>query len=169
MNIARMRGWIGFALLLCAWPTLSALAQEPALTSAATWQADSGDATTDARLADINLYAARYRAAFADELVRYYAAPRDLVETLLQDPLWTPADIYYACAIAHVLGRPCRYVAEQWRREHAEGWQGIARHLGIVPGSEPAKRLQQAFIPTYHRWGRPLPGSSQPTEAGKRK
>ena len=56
------------------------------------WNPRTGDAAMDARLADINQYGDRYRAAFVDELVRYHAAPRTLVGALLADEHWAPGD-----------------------------------------------------------------------------
>ena len=48
---------------------------------------------------------------------------------------WAPGDIYYACAIAHQLGRPCRDVLDIYARDHGQGWGVIAQRLGIKPGS----------------------------------
>ncbi|MGO1002746.1 hypothetical protein [Lysobacter sp. CA196] len=120
------------------------------------WNPRSGDVWVDAWLGDINRYGARYREPFIDEMVRYYGAPRELVSDLLNQRRWTPGDVYYACAIAQVLGRPCRYVVDEWGRDHAEGWGAIAQRLGIKPGSAEFHRLKRGFVPTYDRWGRPI-------------
>lgn len=123
---------------------------------AAGWNPRSGDVWVDTWLGDINRYGARYREPFVDEMVRYYGAPRELVGDLLNERRWTPGDVYYACAIAQVLGRPCRYVVDEWDRDHAEGWGAIAQRLGIKPGSAEFHRLKRGFVPTYDRWGRPI-------------
>lgn len=120
------------------------------------WNPRTGDAWIDDTLGDINRYGARYREAFIDELVRYHGAPRDYVTDLLVEQHWAPGDIYYACAIAAIIGRSCRYVAEQWQRDHAEGWGVLAQRLGIEHGSEELQRLKDGFAPTYERWARPL-------------
>lgn len=120
------------------------------------WQPRSGDGWVDAWLGDINRYGARYREPFVDEMVRYYGAPRELVGELLDRRRWTPGDVYYACAIAQVLGRPCRYVVDEWDRDHAEGWGAVAQRLGIKPGSADFHKLKRGFVPTYDRWGRPI-------------
>lgn len=120
------------------------------------WNPRSGDPWVDARLADINDYAGRHREPFVDEMVRYHDAPRDLVSELLQQRRWAPGDVYYACSIARVLGRPCRYVVDEWTRTHADGWGALTQRLGIVPGSAESRRLKQGFAATYRRWGRPL-------------
>lgn len=123
---------------------------------AAGWNPRSGDVWVDAWLGDINRYGARYREPFVDEMVRYYGAPRELIGDLLNERRWTPGDVYYACAIAQVLGRPCRYVVDEWDRDHADGWGAIAQRLGIKPGSTEFHRLKRGFVPTYDRWGRPI-------------
>jgi hypothetical protein len=88
--------------------------------------------------------------------VRYHGAPRDLVTELLIDRRWAPGDVYYACSIASVLGRPCRYVVDEWERGHGQGWGALAQRLGIKPGSAEFHRLKKGFVPTYDRWGRPI-------------
>ena len=121
------------------------------------WNPRTGDVWIDQTLGDINDYGYRYRDSFVDELVRYYGAPRDYVTMLLTDRRWAPGDVYYACAIGDIVGRSCRYVAEEWDRHHGEGWGALAQRLGIKPGSEEFHRLKRGFVPTYDRWARPLP------------
>lgn len=123
----------------------------------AAWAPRTGDAVVDARLADVNRYAARYPDAFIDELVRYFDAPRPLLEDLLGKPATMPGDLYYACALARVSGRPCRGLLEAGIAGHEEGWEGIAREVGVVPGDARAKRLRDGIVESYARWGRPLP------------
>lgn len=120
------------------------------------WDPRSGDAWVDDQLADINRYGSRYREPFVDEMVRYYGAPRALVNELLVSRRWAPGDVYYACAIAQSLGRPCRYVADEWGRNHDKGWGAVATELGIKPGSAEFHRLKRGFVPTYDRWARPI-------------
>jgi len=136
--------------LLCA--ATAAVAQD----FAHPWDPRSGDAWTDRQLADVNAYAARYRDAFIDELVRYFDAPRELVTELLVERRWAPGDVYYACAIARVAGRPCRALADAWAQDYAEGWAPIARRMGIAPGSPEAMRLKLAFVDSYAHWARPV-------------
>ena len=120
------------------------------------WNPRSGDVWVDTWLGDMNRYGARYRDPFVDEMVRYYGAPRDLVDELLTQRRWAPGDVYFACAIASTLGRPCRYVADIWERDHAQGWGGVAQNLGIKPGSPEFHRLKKGFVPSYDRWGRSI-------------
>src|SRR5690606_22512036 len=100
------------------------------------WNPRTGDVWVDQTLGDINAYGGRYRESFIDELVRYHGAPRDYVTTLLVQERWAPGDVYYACAIAQIVGRSCRYVAEEWERDHGQGWGALAQRMGIKPGSD---------------------------------
>ncbi|MDQ3056576.1 MAG: hypothetical protein M3Q96_02340 [Pseudomonadota bacterium] len=120
------------------------------------WNPRSGDVWVDQRLGDINQYGTRYREPFIDEMTRYYGAPRDLVTDLLMRQRWAPGDVYYACSIAQVIGRPCRYVVDEWDRDHGQGWGALAQRLGIKPGSAEFHRLKKGFVPTYDRWSRPV-------------
>ena len=119
------------------------------------WNPRSGDTWVDVWLGDMNRYGSRYRDPFVDEMVRYHAAPRDLVVDLL-GRRWAPGDIYFACALAQLVGRPCRYVVEMYERDHGQGWGNIARRLGIKPGSAQFHQLKRGMVPSYDRWGRPI-------------
>lgn len=130
------------------------------------WDPRTGDAVLDARLEDINRYGDRYRAAFVDELVRYHAAPRTLVGALLEDERWAPGDLYFACALAQAVGRPCRHVIELWREAHAGGWGAIAARLGVETGSPGFRRIAEGVAASYVRWGRPLPEPAAPAPGG---
>jgi hypothetical protein len=125
----------------------------------AAWEPGTGDAVVDARLADINRYAARYPEAFVDELVRYFDAPRPLLEERLGQKGGVAGDLYYACALARVTGRPCRGVLEARAAAPASDWETIARGLGVEPGGARAKRLREGIAGSYARWGRKLPGT----------
>jgi hypothetical protein len=120
------------------------------------WNPRSGDVWVDQRLGDINQYGTRYREPFIDEVSRYYGAPRDLVSDLIVRQRWAPGDVYYACSIAQIIGRPCRYVVDEWNRDHGQGWGALAQRLGIKPGSAEFHRLKKGFVPTYDRWSRPI-------------
>ena len=145
---------------------LTALALAAALAAAAgtaaaqdvtfSWNPRSGDVWMDTWLGDMNNYGYRYREPFIDEMVRYHGAPRDLVSDLLINRRWAPGDVYMACSIASIIGRPCRYVVEQYDRDRGQGWGVIAKRMGIKPGSAEFHRLKQGFVPTYDRWARPI-------------
>lgn len=120
------------------------------------WAPRTGDAVVDARLADINVYAQRFPEAFLDELVRYFDAPRPLLEDLLGKGR-APGDLYYACALARVTGRPCRGMLQAWQAGGDTGWEKVAHRFGVEPGDARAQRLRAGIAGSYARWGRPLP------------
>lgn len=120
------------------------------------WNPRSGDVWVDTWLGDMNRYGARYPEPFIDEMVRYHNAPRVLVVDLLQTRHWAPGDVYYACALAAVVGRPCRHVVDIYEADRGQGWGVVAQRLGIKPGSPEFHRLKQGFVPTYDRWARPI-------------
>ena len=131
--------------------SVPALAQdEPA------YQPRTGDAWLDRHLSDINLYAARYPQAFADEMSRYYSVPRDYVEAMLQQPSWEAGDIFMACALAQAVAQPCRAVVREWSRDHGEGWKGVRQRLQSKPDLAVLRRLRQDVEQSYSRWARPL-------------
>ena len=147
-----MRKHIATALLALGLAAGSAHAQDFTFG----WNPRSGDLWVDAWLGDMNRYGDRYRDPFVDELVRYHGAPRDLVVELLTRRRWAPGDVYFACALAKLAGRPCRHVVDLWEREHMHGWGAMAKRLGIKPGSAEFHRLKRGMVPTYDRWGRPI-------------
>lgn len=117
----------------------------------------TGDAVIDRTLADINEYAARYPASFADEMARYYSVPRNYVEAMMKQADWTPGDITMACAVALVAGQPCRTVVREYSKDHAAGWRDVAQRLDVKPGSAQYRRIRKDLDQTYRRWERPLP------------
>jgi len=133
------------------------------------WNPRSGDAWIDAQLADINAYGSRYRGAFVDELVRYHAALRELVTELVDERNWAPGDVYYACTLAQVLGRPCRALVEIWGQSHDAGWATVAGRAGIATRPAATTRLKQAITDSYARWGRPLADVPDPDAGAARK
>lgn len=159
MNTFKARNrWRASALALTLALALAALGGGTAAAQDYTvgWNPRSGDVWVDTWLGDINRYGSRYRDPFIDELVRYHGAPRPLVLDLLDQRHWAPGDVYYACAMASIIGRPCRYVVDLYEADRGQGWGVIAQRLGIKPGSPEFHRLKKGFVPTYDRWARPI-------------
>lgn len=165
-----------------------ATAMSAALPSAAQtvgYNVRTGDVWVDSRLGEINDYGSRYRDPFIGEMTGYYGAPRSLVVELLDQRRWAPADVYYACALARVVGVPCLDVVREYDRNPGQGWGAVAKRYGIKPGSQAFHALKQGAAGTYGRWGYPVrvdqnvrvdwsqhgPGKSQgkaPPAAGKK-
>lgn len=116
----------------------------------------TGNAWIDARLHDMDRYAARHRAAFVDEIVRYLEAPRALVDEALAGPGVRPGEVYYACALARASGRSCRTVVEAWQRDPSGGWAGVADRLGLESEATLHPRIRELVAASYRRWARPL-------------
>lgn len=156
MHYVQMAKWRrgAFALALAITTFLGGAASAQDLTVG--WNPRSGDIWVDTWLGDMNRYGARYPEPFIDEMVRYHNAPRALVVDLLQTRHWAPGDVYYACSLASVLGRPCRYVVDMYEADRGQGWGVVAQRLGIKPGSPEFHRLKKGFVPTYDRWARPI-------------
>lgn len=116
----------------------------------------TGDVWVDTRLGEINDYGMRYRDPFIDEMNGYYGAPRPLLVDLLERRRWAPADVYYACAIAHALGIPCIDVVHEYDRNPGQGWGVVAKRMGIKPGSRAFHALKNGTVATYGHWGHPI-------------
>lgn len=116
----------------------------------------TGDPWLDERLVDIGRYAARHRAAFIDELVRYLGAARGPATALTGTPGWEAGDVYFACALARVTGRSCRLVVDLREQRPEASWNALAASLGAGPGTEAFARLKRGVVHSYQRWGRPL-------------
>lgn len=134
----------------------------------------TGDAFVDAQLGDINVFASGNTDGFIDDVVLSFGAPRYLVREYYYDRRWAPGDIYYACAIAYQLRRPCVEVLDIYERDHGQGWGVIARRLGIQPGS-PAFHALKGKVGQGHgkmkgnagRGGRPAAAGPQRGPEGK--
>lgn len=124
--------------------------------SSAHFIARTGDDWINTRMTEVNDYGLRYREPFVNEVVTYYAAPRPLVIDLLGTRRWAPADVYYACAFAHSIGRPCAEVADRYQRNRADGWIAVEQSYGIEPASPQFVAFKQGFAATYGRWGHPV-------------
>ena len=116
----------------------------------------TGDLWVDSRLGEINDYGNRYRDPFINELNNNYGAPRPYITELLTVRHWAPADVYYACAIAHALHRPCRDIVREYDRNPGQGWGVLAKRMGIKPGSKAFHDFKRGTVSTYDRWGYPV-------------
>ena len=139
MNTSKWkRGALVMVLAIATFTGATAAAQDLTLG----WSPRSGDVWVDTWLDDMNHYGARYPEPFIDEMVRYHNAPRGLVVDLLQTRHWAPGDVYYACSLAAVLGRPCRYVVDIYEARPRAGLgcgraaTGHQARFGGVPSPE---------------------------------
>ena len=122
-----------FPLALAAALVLSAGAQ--AQTISLNYSPRTGDVWIDARLGEINTYGRGDPDYFYDDMYSSYGVPRDYVRDLFVNQRWAPGDIYYACALAQLLDRPCRDIVSDYNRHPGQGWGALAQRMGIKPGS----------------------------------
>lgn len=118
----------------------------------------SGDVWIDRGLGDFNRYAQDDINGFSDEVAVRYGAPRDLVQEYVIDRRWPPGDVYFACALGHYTGRPCREVLDVYAQDHGQGWGVIAKRMGIAPGSAEFHALKADLGNSHAKWqgdGRP--------------
>ncbi len=120
--------------------TLLTLALGLSLSAAVTAQVISynprtGDIYLDSQLGYMNDYGRDNRDYFVDDVVNSFGAPRYLVNDLLNTRRWDAGDVYYACALAYQMRRPCADVVKQYDQNRGQGWGVIAKRMGIKPGS----------------------------------
>ncbi len=130
-----------FSAAAVAWLVLLATA---AGAQVAGYQPRTGDAAIDARMVSINAGSAGHD-VLVDAIVRRFGAPRYLVAQLMSRQGWTPADVYYACALAYEARRPSSQVAHAFEASRAQGWAAIATSFGVKPGSPQAAALDRHF------------------------
>ncbi|MBW8366551.1 MAG: hypothetical protein K0M70_01645 [Arenimonas sp.] len=115
--------------------SLAFAASTQAQTVSLNYSPRTGDVWLDTRLGEINTYGRGDPNYFYDDMYSSYGVPRDYVRELYTDRRWAPGDIYYACALAQLLDRPCREIVGEYDRNPGQGWGALAQRLGIKPGS----------------------------------
>lgn len=162
---ARIIGWLAMLVSVAMAPAYAQVAvpTAPTDTAAATRTHDTGNDWIDSRLRDMDAYAARYRDAFVDEIVRYHEAPRALVDEALADDGMSAGDVYFACALAQASGRSCRELVEARRANPAAGWEAIAAQSGTAPDAALYRRIRDEITASYARWARPLDAGGKAT------
>ncbi len=116
--------------------SLAFAASAQAQTVSLNYSPRTGDVWLDTRLGEINTYGRSDPDYFYDDMYSSYGVPRDYVRELYTDRRWAPGDIYYACALAQMLDRPCREIVSDYDRHPGQGWGALAKRMGIKPGSE---------------------------------
>lgn len=122
-------------LLLALAASLAFSAGVQAQTVSLNYSPRTGDVWVDTRLGEINTYGRGDPDYFYEDMHSSYGVPRDYVRELYVDRRWAPGDIYYACALAQILDRPCREIVSDYERHPGQGWGALAQRMGIKPGS----------------------------------
>ena len=119
----------------------------------------TGDIWIDTHLTDVNRYGRADNNYFIDDVVSSFGAPRYFVRDLLVTRRWEPADVYYACALAHQLNRPCMDVVRDYGDDRGQGWGVIAQRMGIKPGSAEFHALKGKLNKSDGRYRTRFPGN----------
>ena len=131
----------------------------------------TGDIWIDTHLTEINRYGRVDNDYFINDVVSSFGAPRYFVRDLLTTRRWEPADVYYACALAHQLNRPCMDVVRDYGDDRGQGWGVIAQRMGIKPGSAEFHALKGKLNKSDGRYRARFPGDgkgkSHPSASGR--
>jgi len=121
----------------------------------------TGDIWIDTHLTEINRYGRVDNDYFINDVVSSFGAPRYFVRDLLTTRRWEPADVYYACALAHQLNRPCMDVVRDYGDDRGQGWGVIAQRMGIKPGSAEFHALKGTLNKSDERYRTRFPGDGK--------
>jgi hypothetical protein len=127
----------------------------------------TGDIWIDTHLTDVNRYGRMDNDWFIDDVVSSFGAPRYFVRDLLTTRRWEPADVYYACALAHQVNRPCMDIVRDYGDDRGQGWGVIAQRMGIKPGSAEFHALKGTLDRSNGRYRARFPDG--PGNSGKGK
>lgn len=111
----------------------------------------TGDRELDLQLSGINELVPAARDGAIDELVATYGAPRYLVQELLVQRQWSPADVFFACALAYRVRRPCADLVRDYEQQPAPGLGTLARSSGMRPGSPSFLALKGQLAKSHER------------------
>jgi hypothetical protein len=121
----------------------------------------TGDIWIDTHLTEVNRYGRVDNDYFINDVVSSFGAPRYFVRDLLTTRRWEPADVYYACALAHQLNRPCMDVVRDYGDDRGQGWGVIAQRMGIKPGSAEFHALKGTLNKSDVRYRARFPGDGK--------
>ncbi|MFC1868191.1 hypothetical protein ACFL0H_08675 [Thermodesulfobacteriota bacterium] len=103
----------------------------------------TGDTELDTTLGDLNVRTQGQNLSdFVSNLSLSYKFPKIEIENLLYKVKMTPADVYMTVGIARIGNRPINEVVNEYKANKGKGWGGIAKNLGIKPGSSDFKALK---------------------------
>lgn len=95
---------------------------------------NTGDATLDANLNDINVTAKADLGAFKVELSTEFNVEKPRLEELFSLNI-EPAEIYFSLEMGKIINKPAEDILKVRMADHDKGWGVIAKEMGIKPGS----------------------------------
>jgi hypothetical protein len=128
---------VGFrrAFLACALLTFILGNHADAAEVAVSVSVRTGDTFIDARLSDIDVGIVGNVDGYIDDVVVHYGAPRAVIQELVVERRYPPADVTLIAGYAQALQVPVSQVADTYARHRGQGWGVIAKELGVKPGS----------------------------------
>jgi hypothetical protein len=102
----------------------------------------TGDVWMDVQLRDMNVYTRGNTDGFINDVAISFGAPRPLIREYIVERRWAPGDVYYACALAYQIQRPCLDTLRDYDKNNGQGWGVIAKRMGIKPGSAEFQALK---------------------------
>src|SRR5690606_11346231 len=90
-----------------------------------------------------------------DEVARYQSVPRALVEEELSGGA-AAGDVYFACATAQALGRPCRELLIARGSDLAAGWKDVVAGVDAEQADQALARVKRGLVESHDRWARPI-------------
>lgn len=102
----------------------------------------TGDVWMDVQLREMNVYTRDNNEDFINDVATGFSVPRPLVREYVMERRWAPGDVYYACALAYQVRKPCLETLRDYDRNNGQGWGAIARRMGIKPGSAEFQNLK---------------------------
>jgi len=102
----------------------------------------TGDVWMDVQLKEMNAYTRDNPDLFIRDVAMTFGAPRALISEYVLERRWAPGDVYYACALAFEVHKPCLESLREYDRNNGKGWGVIAKRMGIKPGSAEFQKLK---------------------------
>ena len=110
----------------------------------------TGDIDFDIRLKAINFDAKQNLAAFYATMNDTYGMQKSLLDKILYELHFSPADAFMIGRCAMVTEKPLILVAEAFRVKRRSGWSAIRKKLGIKTGSTLYDDLKKLDAITIH-------------------
>lgn len=102
----------------------------------------TGDVWMDVQLREMNVYTRDNNEDFINDVAMGFSVPRLLVREYVVERRWAPGDVYYACALAYQVRKPCLDTLREYDKNNGQGWGVIAKRMGIKPGTAEFQNLK---------------------------
>lgn len=114
----------------------STVGAQPAAKPGPKYAPNTGDKDLDLVLSNLNVEAGVHVDAFVSELSISYALPKAQIEDLVYTMRMPFGDVFISVWLAASMKKPLSVVVKEYEANRDKGWGGMAKNLGIKPGSE---------------------------------